>query len=301
MGMTEAVARWSPYIQNGLPFSVVVDHQALVYLMKAAVTEGNKRILHYLLDLQSYRFTIIYKKGGQHLDADAVSRLFQFRDRLSNVSDLPEHSLSTFEPISDTDLFNLNRRSAETKKYKPMLQANMERHLQQFMPSNLPSPTENTETITSTKSTANPSPNPSQKKRGPYKKKAPILFPTEHPSDIFPTDEELTPAIPETTSDSTAIVPDLEAAISVTSTSPPVSESGDENDEDYRDPLLFHFQAILSDLDYLNDPTLPDLWSTSTSSTNPSFLTTCSHPRISPNLLCRYAAATAHSPHFICC
>jgi hypothetical protein len=45
-----AITRWSHYIQNGRPFEVIVDHEALMYLITSAANNGNKRILRYILE-----------------------------------------------------------------------------------------------------------------------------------------------------------------------------------------------------------------------------------------------------------
>ena len=41
--MHDAILHWAPYLQNGVKFEVVVDHQALVYLTTAAAISGKPK------------------------------------------------------------------------------------------------------------------------------------------------------------------------------------------------------------------------------------------------------------------
>ena len=56
----------------GRTFTVVTDHKALVSFLKSRVL--NKRLQGWMLQLQQFDFTIIYRPGAEHLDADALSR-----------------------------------------------------------------------------------------------------------------------------------------------------------------------------------------------------------------------------------
>ena len=145
MGMHEAIMRWSHYIQNGYPFEVVVDHEALVFLITAAATEGNKRILHYILDLQGYNFSVTYKRGKTHLDADAVSRLFGFNERPTDIDQLPEPTTTSFEEVTPLDFFNMKKRAEAVKYHRPALEASIRQHLRQFIPDPGPEPATNSE------------------------------------------------------------------------------------------------------------------------------------------------------------
>ena len=44
-GLHDAIQHWAPFLNNCLPFSVVVDHQALVYLVTSATSTANRRLL----------------------------------------------------------------------------------------------------------------------------------------------------------------------------------------------------------------------------------------------------------------
>jgi hypothetical protein len=51
----------TPLLNNGIPFTVVVDHLALVYLIAAPVTPGNRKIMTMILNLQEFNFEIEYR------------------------------------------------------------------------------------------------------------------------------------------------------------------------------------------------------------------------------------------------
>ena len=56
----------------GRTFTVLTDHKALVSFLKSRVL--NKRLQGWMLQLLQYDFSIIYRPGVEHLDADALSR-----------------------------------------------------------------------------------------------------------------------------------------------------------------------------------------------------------------------------------
>ena len=56
----------------GRTFTVVTDHKALVSFLKSRVL--NRRLQGWMLQLLQYDFSIIYRPGVEHLDADALSR-----------------------------------------------------------------------------------------------------------------------------------------------------------------------------------------------------------------------------------
>ena len=56
----------------GRSFMVVTDHKALVSFLKSRVL--NRRLQGWMLQLQQFDFSIVYRPGAEHLDADALSR-----------------------------------------------------------------------------------------------------------------------------------------------------------------------------------------------------------------------------------
>jgi len=107
----DSIMHWAAYLSNGIPFEVVVDHRALVYLVTAPTQTANRRLLRYVLDLQGFNFSVIYQKGTKHLQADAVSRLFQYGDTDQlDEEDEPETSFD----IVDQDTIMLLLRTLST-------------------------------------------------------------------------------------------------------------------------------------------------------------------------------------------
>ena len=85
-GLHDALIHWRVYLQNGIPFEVIVDHYALVYMVtKMSDAIGNLRLNTLCLGLQGFTFSVIHRKGALHLDADAVSRLFH-KDEVAYIN-----------------------------------------------------------------------------------------------------------------------------------------------------------------------------------------------------------------------
>ena len=85
LAVVDAVRHFGSYL---IPQSFVVetDHKALTYLMTA--NHHNGRLARWALLLQPYTFSIRYRPGCQHINADALSRMF-FEDPPSRMPDAP--------------------------------------------------------------------------------------------------------------------------------------------------------------------------------------------------------------------
>ena len=72
LGLVWAIDLLRPYLY-GTSFVVETDHNALVWLNK--VKDTNQKLLRWSLLLQEYNFTVRHKRGKDHLNADALSRV----------------------------------------------------------------------------------------------------------------------------------------------------------------------------------------------------------------------------------
>ena len=73
----DAILHWSVYLKNVYNFDVFSDHNALVYMTATSNDTTNGRLMHYLMAIQGYRYTLYYRTGLLHCTADAVSRLLR--------------------------------------------------------------------------------------------------------------------------------------------------------------------------------------------------------------------------------
>ena len=71
------IQRFHKYIY-GRKFTIVTDHKPLLSLfneMKAVPQMASPRIQRWAVTLRAYEYTIVYKEGKHHSNADALSRL----------------------------------------------------------------------------------------------------------------------------------------------------------------------------------------------------------------------------------
>ena len=67
-----AVTKFAEYFDGNRKFTIITDHNPLVWLMKAR--NWNKKLERWSLSLSSYWFDIVYRKGKDNVVADALSR-----------------------------------------------------------------------------------------------------------------------------------------------------------------------------------------------------------------------------------
>ena len=67
------------YYLESLPFTIITDHHCLLYLDKMKDTKA--RLTHWALILQPYSYKILHKAGALHGNADALSRMSQFKEK----------------------------------------------------------------------------------------------------------------------------------------------------------------------------------------------------------------------------
>ena len=72
LAVVSAVIHFTPYLITH-PFVIETDHHALTFLTSAQ--HQNARIARWALKLQPFTFSVRYRRGSLHLNADALSRL----------------------------------------------------------------------------------------------------------------------------------------------------------------------------------------------------------------------------------
>jgi hypothetical protein len=63
--------KWHHYIENGLPITVITDHDLLKYMN--TVQELSKRLARWIDEFQQYNLIIKYRPGNQAIVHDAIS------------------------------------------------------------------------------------------------------------------------------------------------------------------------------------------------------------------------------------
>jgi len=106
MGLAESIEHFRPYLMNGIPFIVEIDHEALVYLKTAAENSHNAKLLRIITDLQQYEFKLQYRKGKDHVQPDAMSRILTFDNQEDTEELEPEKAFGPVKEESLDDIMN---------------------------------------------------------------------------------------------------------------------------------------------------------------------------------------------------
>ena len=105
-----AVKKFRPYL-HGRPFDIITDHHTLCHMLK--LQDPSDRICNITMYLQKYDYTIKYKSGKKHTDADSLSR----NPVDEPDENEPELSLCSFET---TDIATIQR---EDSHLRPIIEA----------------------------------------------------------------------------------------------------------------------------------------------------------------------------------
>ncbi|KAI5173831.1 hypothetical protein PAEPH01_2055, partial [Pancytospora epiphaga] len=82
--MSWAIEHYDYYVK-GRKFTIITDHMALK-AMKEKDVFGNLKLERMRKRFQEYKFEIEYKKGETHIDADAISRIYETEDEKNKAS-----------------------------------------------------------------------------------------------------------------------------------------------------------------------------------------------------------------------
>lgn len=106
-----ATKYFRPYL-FGRKFKIVTDHKPLQWVMN--IKEPNSRLTRWRLKLSEYDFTVIYKKGKNNTNADALSRIELNNEETSSMIANPTDKPPT--------LSNSNTLTAHTDNEHPILE-----------------------------------------------------------------------------------------------------------------------------------------------------------------------------------
>ncbi len=93
LAIVYSVTYFDIFLAN-LEFQIVTDHRSLSWLFK--VKDNNQRLMRWSLKLQSYRYTIVYRPGRLHQNADSLSRL--------NYADM---DLTDSKSVDDSEIYEV--------------------------------------------------------------------------------------------------------------------------------------------------------------------------------------------------
>ena len=72
LAIKDAHLKWRSYVDNGLPITVITDHDSLKYMN--TMKNPSKRLTRWIDELQQYNLQIHYRAGKQVVVPDALSR-----------------------------------------------------------------------------------------------------------------------------------------------------------------------------------------------------------------------------------
>lgn len=112
-----ATQRFRSYLY-GHPFTIVTDHHSLCWLVNLRDPCG--RLARWALRLQEYTFTVSYKSGRKHADADCLSR-FPLETTTGDVDHFDDYLASLSTPFPDLATFKTEQR--RDKSLQPLFES----------------------------------------------------------------------------------------------------------------------------------------------------------------------------------
>ncbi len=110
----DAIMHWNTYLQFPNEFTVYTDHHSLIYMVIAIKQTSNARVLRWMLDLQGYKFSMVYKKGKEHANADAISRLLRKHDE--EIETTVDTERTDFGPLDEEEVEHAMSEIREAKQ-----------------------------------------------------------------------------------------------------------------------------------------------------------------------------------------
>ena len=100
--LVAAVRKWKTYLQAAPKIVLLTDHNPLVWLRKQK--DPRHKFARWLMELESYNYEIVYRKGSENAGADCLSRISQPVD--TQLNDESEHFERHVYRVSNSDLLN---------------------------------------------------------------------------------------------------------------------------------------------------------------------------------------------------
>ena len=85
LAIKDALQKWHHYIENGLPITIITDHDSLKYMN--TVQKPSKRLARWIDEFQQYNLIIKYRPGSQAIVPDAISRRPDFNALILRVAE----------------------------------------------------------------------------------------------------------------------------------------------------------------------------------------------------------------------
>ncbi|TMI79079.1 MAG: DDE-type integrase/transposase/recombinase, partial [Bacteroidetes bacterium] len=85
LAIKDALTKWHHYIENGMPITVITDHDSLKYMN--TVQKPSKRLARWVDEFQQYNLVIKYRPGSQATVPDAISRRPDFNALVLQTAD----------------------------------------------------------------------------------------------------------------------------------------------------------------------------------------------------------------------
>ena len=137
LAIKDALQKWHHYIENGLPITIITDHDSLKYMN--TVQKPSKRLARWIDEFQQYTLIIKYRPGNQAVVPDAISRRPDFNALLLRATEdyipyiryfLQSHSIpvdasgaARAQIIADADKFILDDDGVLYRKVKEGIMA----------------------------------------------------------------------------------------------------------------------------------------------------------------------------------